>query len=69
MLTTVLAGLAAAVLIVGAAARIPAALADFLRACLPVVHAARELHHALTHPDAPPPAVLPASASGQDAER
>lgn len=46
--TVILAVIGAVTVILTAAARIPAALADFLRACVPAAAAARELCAALT---------------------
>jgi hypothetical protein len=51
MTSTILAALGAAVLILHTASRLPAALADLLRACLPLVQAARDLWAALTDDD------------------
>ncbi|GGN66354.1 hypothetical protein [Nocardia rhizosphaerihabitans] len=46
----IIALLAVIVLILQNAAQIPAAVADLLRACLPVVHAARDLIAAIKNP-------------------
>ena len=46
--TEILAVIGGITLILTAATRIPAALAEFLRACILVATAARELHAALT---------------------
>jgi hypothetical protein len=46
--TEILAAIGGITLILTAAARIPAALAEFLHACVLVAAAARELHTALT---------------------
>jgi hypothetical protein len=51
--TAVLAAIGAVTLILTAAARIPAALTDFLRACAGTVKAARELYTALINPPVP----------------
>jgi hypothetical protein len=48
MPTVILAAIGGTTLILTAAARIPAALAEFLRACISVVTAARELRTALS---------------------
>ncbi len=45
--TMILAAIGATALILTAAARIPSALAEFLRACVPVITAVRELRAAL----------------------
>jgi hypothetical protein len=46
--TEILAVIGGITLILTAAARIPAALAEFLRACIPLAAAAREIRTALT---------------------
>ncbi|MGP3919033.1 hypothetical protein [Nonomuraea sp. 10N515B] len=70
MTSTILAALGAAVLILHTATRLPVALADLLRACLPLAHALRDLRAAFTARDnscTPPPSVpdaRPAPAPG-----
>ncbi|MGN9840566.1 hypothetical protein ACTMTI_20815 [Nonomuraea sp. H19] len=54
MTSTILAAIGAAVLILHTATRLPRALADLLRAFLPVVAALRELYTAITRTDVPP---------------
>ncbi|MGW5317855.1 hypothetical protein [Nocardia thailandica] len=61
---TVLAAIVLIVLILQNATQILAALAELLRACLPVVHAARALIAAITHPSQPP-----ADTDQEDADR
>ncbi|MBO4269145.1 hypothetical protein [Microbispora triticiradicis] len=51
MTSTILAALGAAALILHTAVRLPAALTDLLRACLPLVHAVRDLHAAFNRDD------------------
>ncbi|MFI1031537.1 hypothetical protein [Streptomyces sp. NPDC020951] len=45
-LSVLVSALGGIVVLCAAAARVPAALADLLRACIPTLHAARELKHA-----------------------
>ncbi|WP_280470583.1 hypothetical protein [Nocardia farcinica] len=60
----ILAAIVLIVLILQNATQILAALAELLRACLPVVHAARALIAAITHPSQ-----LPADTDQEDADR
>ncbi|MFC9621236.1 hypothetical protein ACFTXM_14980 [Streptomyces sp. NPDC056930] len=46
-LTTVLAVIGGIVIIIGAAARVPKAVAELIQACIPVVHALNELRGAI----------------------
>ncbi|MFB9877572.1 hypothetical protein ACFFMN_06485 [Planobispora siamensis] len=48
--TTILAAIGALTLILHTASRIPAALADFLRACLPLLRVINDLRAALSRP-------------------
>ncbi len=50
-MTTALEIIGGIAIILAAAARVPPAISVVIRACIPVVTALRDLHHAIRHPE------------------